>query len=53
MRLVFIETTLFTATAKGVLDDKALRTVQQTLLDDPYAGATERGTDGARKVRVA
>lgn len=53
MRLVFVETPLFVATAKGVLTDAELRAVQDALLADPQAGDVDRGTGGARKLRVA
>ncbi len=53
MRLTFIETPSFRASAKGVLSDDELRAVEDTLLENPNAGATVAGTGGARKIRVA
>jgi hypothetical protein len=53
VRLTFVETPLFAATAKSVLTDDELRAAQSTLLENPTAGATIRGTGGARKLRVA
>ena len=53
MRLTFIETPLFAATARGVLSDAELRAAQGALLEDPQAGAVIRGAGGARKLRVA
>lgn len=53
MRLTFVETPLFAATAKGVVSDEELRAVQAAILANPEAGAVERGTGGARKIRVA
>lgn len=53
MRLTFVETSLFTATARGVLADEELRAAQHALLADPRAGDVDRGTGGARKLRIA
>lgn len=50
---MFVETPLFVATAKSVLTDGELRAAQDVLLDDPRAGDVDRGTGGARKLRVA
>ena len=49
----FVETTAFTRSARAVLTDAELKTVQQELLADPRAGDVVAGTGGARKIRVA
>jgi mRNA-degrading endonuclease RelE of RelBE toxin-antitoxin system len=53
MRLWFVETLVFTKRIErlGLEDD--LRRLQETLLANPEAGATDPGTGGLRKVRMA
>jgi hypothetical protein len=53
MRLIFIETPIFAAAAKGLLSDAAMRALEAELLENPRAGAAEDKTGGARKIRVA
>ena len=52
MRLTFVETAAFRASAKGVLSDDDLGWLEKELLADPDAGEVIRGTGGARKIRV-
>lgn len=52
MRLTFIETPVFRASARGVVDDADLDDLQERLLHDPRAGPVIVGTGGARKVRL-
>ena len=50
--LEFVYTKIFERTAKGLLDEEDLRTIELTLVDNPWAGDTERGTSGVRKIRA-
>ena len=51
--LEFVYTPLFLASARGLLDDEALRQVEITLLVEPRAGDVIPGAGGIRKVRAA
>ncbi|MDP3775506.1 MAG: type II toxin-antitoxin system RelE/ParE family toxin [Gemmatimonadales bacterium] len=53
VRLEFIYTPLFEASAKGLLDDEAMRQLETTLLRDPQQGDVVAGTGGVRKLRAA
>lgn len=49
----FIETDLFQETAAEVpVTDEELRSLQETLIEDPESGAQVAGTGGVRKIRV-
>lgn len=50
--LEFVYTEVFERTAKGLLDDEDLRKIELTLVENPRAGETERGTGGVRKTRA-
>lgn len=51
--LEFIYTKAFITSAKNLLDEEALRALEQSLVADPEKGAIEKGTGGVRKVRFA
>lgn len=51
MRLVFIETPIFTRFRPEYLDDEGYRALQKTLLVNPTAGDVMPGTGGFRKLR--
>lgn len=51
--LEFVYPALFERTRKGVLSDAEMKSVEDTLLADPRAGAVMGNTDGVRKVRAA
>jgi len=51
MKLVFIETPLFTRLLPEYLDDQEYRALQQVLLENPHLGDLMPGTGGFRKVR--
>lgn len=51
MRLVFIETPVFTRLRPDYLDDEGYRTLQKALLVNPTAGHVMPGTGGFRKLR--
>jgi hypothetical protein len=53
MRLTFIETGLFRVSTKGLLSDDNLRSIGDTLLKRPEAGALIPRAGGARKIRQA
>ncbi|MEK7756108.1 MAG: hypothetical protein AAB385_02740 [Planctomycetota bacterium] len=46
VRLEFIYTPLFEASAKGLLDEEAMRQLETTLLRDPQQGDVVAGTGG-------
>ncbi len=50
--LEFVYTPLFLASARGLLDDEALRQSEITLLVDPGVGDVVPGAGGIRKVRA-
>lgn len=50
--LEFVYTPSFEASARGLLDDEAMRHVELTLLRDPQQGAVIAGTGGVRKLRA-
>jgi hypothetical protein len=52
MRLTFVYTKRFVASAEGVLSEPALRALEDVLLTRPDAGDVVAGTGGVRKVRV-
>ena len=47
----FVETSVFTAQVKDLLDDNEYRALQSALLLRPEQGALLRGSGGLRKVR--
>ena len=47
----FVETSVFTAQVKDLLDDNEYRALQSALLLRPEQGALIRGSGGLRKVR--
>jgi mRNA-degrading endonuclease RelE of RelBE toxin-antitoxin system len=47
----FIETKLFTKLVHEYLSDEEYSKLQQTLIDNPEAGAVIRGSGGIRKIR--
>ena len=49
----FVESTLFTATLQQLSDDRVLESIQNELVQDPMRWPVIRGTNGARKGRVA
>lgn len=49
----FVETTLFTMLVCEYLSDEGYGELQQTLINDPEAGAVIRGSGGVRKIRWA
>ena len=49
----FLETPIFTAEIRGLLEDESYRKLQLTLLLRPQAGPVIRGSGGLRKVRWA
>lgn len=49
----FVYTPLFEALTRKLLDDEAMRHVEQTLLLEPRAGNVVPGTGGVRKLRAA
>ena len=51
MKLVFIETPLFTRLLKDYLNDESYRALQRVLLENPELGDVMPGTGGFRKVR--
>ncbi len=51
--LEFVYTPLFLASARGLLDDEALRQVEITLLVKPRVGDVVPGAGGIRKIRTA
>jgi hypothetical protein len=51
--MIFIETAVFTAQIKALLDDEAYAAFQSELAADPEAGVVIPGTGGLRKLRVA
>lgn len=54
MKREFVEIELFRKTWEAMrLTDSDLRDLQQTLLENPVAGALIQGTGGARKLRIA
>ena len=54
MKREFVEIELFTKTWESLkLTDNELKDLQDTLLENPMAGALIRGTGGARKIRIA
>ena len=50
--LEFVYTPLFLTSARGLLDDEALRQVEITLLVEPRTGAVIPGAGGIRKLRT-
>jgi hypothetical protein len=52
MRLLFVETTVFTRRIAALGLDADLRQLQAKLLAHPETGATDAGTGGLRKVRM-
>lgn len=52
MRLTFIYTRQFSASAEGVLTEDAFRALEDSLLKTPDAGDVVAGTAGVRKLRV-
>jgi len=53
MRAVFVELPPFERLREVYMDDAAYQLLQQTLLQDPQAGALIQGTGGLRKLRQA
>ncbi len=53
VRLEFIYTPTFEVSAKGLLDDKAMRQIEAALLRDPRLGNVIAGTGGVWKARAA
>ena len=53
MKLIFIETQLFTDLVTKYIDDEALRKLQSDLMGNPEKGDLVPGTGGLRKVRMA
>jgi len=53
MRLWFVETLVFTRRIDRLGLEEDLRRLQAALLANPEAGATDPGTGGLRKVRMA
>jgi len=53
LRMVFIETPLFTRQLHKFLDDDCYAEFQAMLMRNPEAGEVIQGTGGLRKVRVA
>lgn len=51
MKLVFLETPLFTRLLPEYLDDEAYRNLQGALLENPERGEVMPGTGGFRKLR--
>jgi len=51
MKLIFLETPLFTRLLPEYLDDGSYRALQRALLDNPEMGDVMPGTGGFRKVR--
>lgn len=51
MKLVFIETPLFSRLLANYLTDEAYRGLQKTLMENPELGDVMPGTGGFRKVR--
>ena len=49
----FVESSLFTATLRQFSDDRVLESIQNDLVQDPTRWPIIRGTNGARKGRVA
>lgn len=52
VRLTFVYTKQFVASAEGVLTEPAFRVLEHVLLQRPDAGDVIAGTGGVRKVRV-
>lgn len=53
MKRTFIESRVFTARIKDLLDDETYRSLQQELLAAPEKGDVIPGCGGVRKVRVS
>jgi hypothetical protein len=51
MKLVFLETPLFTRLLGGYLTDESYRKLQRALMENPEMGDVMPGTGGFRKVR--
>ena len=51
MKLVFLETPLFTRLLGGYLTDESYRELQRALMENPEMGDVMSGTGGFRKVR--
>ena len=51
MRMVFVETSLFTRLLGDFLDDDEYRALQNRLVSRPEAGAVIKGAGGVRKIR--
>ena len=51
MKLVFLETPLFTRLLGDYLTDESYRELQQALMENPEMGDLMPGTGGFRKVR--
>ena len=49
----FVESSLFTASLRQFLGDRVLESIQNELVQDPMRWPVIRGTNGARKGRVA
>jgi len=52
MRLLFVETTVFTRRIAALALEMDLARLQAELLARPDAGATDAGTGGLRKIRI-
>lgn len=52
MRLLFVETTLFTKRIEALGLEPAVKALQERLLEHPTAGVLEPGTGGLRKIRM-
>jgi hypothetical protein len=50
--LEFVYTPLFVASARGLLDDEAVRQIEITLLVEPRTGDVIPGAGGVRKLRA-
>ena len=51
MKLIFVETPVFTRLLGNYLSDESYRALQHTLMDTPELGALIPGTGGFRKIR--
>ena len=49
----FVESSLFTASLRQFSDDRVLESIQNELVQDPVRWPVIRGTNGARKGRLA
>lgn len=52
MKILFVESRMFTSTCRKLLKDETLAHLQRELLDNPEKGAVMEDCGGLRKVRV-